>query len=292
MSGIWRCSSSKTTLISRRARLAPRQKCAPPPPKPACGLGLRPTSKVNGSANLSSSRLAEQYHRVALSPACHRGAAQLAVLGQRAPHVDDRRRPPHDLLDRGRCERLVVGPPFRALVGIPGERQDTVADRVAGGLVARDHQQDEERRDLGRRQPLTVDLGLHQRGRQVLLRVDSAVLGVRGGVRADVHRDLDELLVVLGDVLVPEPEDHVGPVEDLLVVVLGDAHHVADHLQRQRAGQLRDHLTLAVGMCRRSSSRRGGVPGPGRTASVRATTLRGERPADDVAQPQMLADRP
>ena len=43
-SGIWRRNSSKATLISRRARLAPRQKCAPPPPNPTCGLGLRRTS--------------------------------------------------------------------------------------------------------------------------------------------------------------------------------------------------------------------------------------------------------
>ena len=82
----------------------------------------------------------------------HLHAAQLAVLGQRAPHVDHRRRPPHDLLDSRGCQRVVVGPPLRALVGKARERQHAVADRVAGGLVARHDQQDEERRDLGRRQ--------------------------------------------------------------------------------------------------------------------------------------------
>ena len=40
------------------------------------------------------------------------------------------------------------------------------------------------------------------------------------------------------DVGVAEAEDHVGPVEDPLVVLLGDAHHVADDLQRQGPGQL------------------------------------------------------
>jgi hypothetical protein len=68
MSGTWRCNSSNMTLISRRARLAPKQKWAPPPPKPTCGFRLRARSKVHGLANFDSSRLTEQYHSVTLSP--------------------------------------------------------------------------------------------------------------------------------------------------------------------------------------------------------------------------------
>ena len=113
-----------------------------------------------------------------------------------------------------------------------------MADRVARGLVARDHQQDEERRDLGRRQPLTVEFGLHQAGRQVVARMRPAIVGQCGGVGADVHGHLDELFEVGGDVRIAEPEDHVGPVEDPLVVLLGDAHHVADDLQRKGTGEL------------------------------------------------------
>ena len=48
--GTRRASSSNNTRISSRARLAPRQKCGPPPPKATCSLGRRSMSKRNGSA--------------------------------------------------------------------------------------------------------------------------------------------------------------------------------------------------------------------------------------------------
>ena len=55
--------------------------------------------------------------------------------------------------------------PELALVGVVGEREHAVADRVAGRLVAGDDEQDEERAELlasgaGR---LAVDLGVHER---------------------------------------------------------------------------------------------------------------------------------
>ena len=104
-------------------------------------------------------------------------------------------------------------------------------------------------------------------------RLSPPVLGERGGVGADVDGDLHELVEIGGQVGVAEAEDDVGPVEDLLVVLVGDAHHVADHLQRQRTGQLGDQF----GRCRRDGSR--SSPTTSRRArsrtesSVRATTL-------------------
>src|SRR5437763_1597199 len=61
-------NSSKSTRISIRARLAPRQKCGPPPPKAMCSFGERRMSKANGSTKCSSSRLADEYQRETLSP--------------------------------------------------------------------------------------------------------------------------------------------------------------------------------------------------------------------------------
>src|SRR5580704_307387 len=49
-----------------------------------------------------------------------------------------------------------------ALVGVLGHGQEAVTDRVAGGLVARDDQEDEERRDLGVSERLAVDVRVHQ----------------------------------------------------------------------------------------------------------------------------------
>ena len=68
MSGIRLNSSWNITVISRRARWAPRQKCGPGPPKPRWSFGVRPRSKRNGSSNTAASRLAEAYQSTTLSP--------------------------------------------------------------------------------------------------------------------------------------------------------------------------------------------------------------------------------
>src|SRR5204863_8726518 len=50
-----RCSSSSNMIrISKRARLAPRQKWGPPAPNVMCSLGDRATSKTSGLSNTSS----------------------------------------------------------------------------------------------------------------------------------------------------------------------------------------------------------------------------------------------
>ena len=54
-----RSSAPTITYSSLRARLAPRQKCTPPPPKATWGFGDRRISKRNGSANTFLSRFAE-----------------------------------------------------------------------------------------------------------------------------------------------------------------------------------------------------------------------------------------
>ena len=72
-SGTRRRSSSNITVISRRARLAPRQKCGPPAPKPTCaGVIGRVMSNRYGSGNIRSSRLAELYQRTTFWPAAMR----------------------------------------------------------------------------------------------------------------------------------------------------------------------------------------------------------------------------
>src|SRR5207247_914858 len=50
MPGRRRSSTSNMTRRPRRARLAPRQKCGPPPPKATCSFGVRPMSKRYGSS--------------------------------------------------------------------------------------------------------------------------------------------------------------------------------------------------------------------------------------------------
>ena len=89
-------------------------------------------------------------------------AGDLGVLGRGAAEVDHRRAPAHDLLDRVLRVAVEVAAPELVLVGVVLQRPHAVADRGAGGLVAGDDEQDEERRELGHGQPLAVDLGVHE----------------------------------------------------------------------------------------------------------------------------------
>ena len=93
--------------ISRRARFAPRQKCAPPPPKATWLFGVRAMSKRNGSSNavlVAVRRRVPQRDAVAFGD---RDAADLGRAGCPAREVGDGRRPTEDLLDR-RSHRVGV----------------------------------------------------------------------------------------------------------------------------------------------------------------------------------------
>ncbi|MCW2560704.1 MAG: hypothetical protein JWP55_4668 [Mycobacterium sp.] len=45
---------------------------------------------------------------------------------------------------------------------------------------------------------------------------------------------------------IAESEQQIRPVKDLLLVFFGYTHHVAYHLQRQRAGEVSDEFAFAV----------------------------------------------
>ena len=49
-----------------------------------------------------------------------------------------------------------------------GQQPQRVRDRVAGGLVARHHQQDEERRQFRAGELLAVHVGVHQRRHEIV----------------------------------------------------------------------------------------------------------------------------
>ena len=116
-------------------------------------VGRAPEVEPCGSSNTASSRLPDQYQSTTLSPSENSLVAEAhAVLGDRAAEVDDRRRPAHDLLDRGGRQAVDVVEPALLLVGVLGQRDEAVGDGVAGGLVAGHDEQDEERRQLLRGQ--------------------------------------------------------------------------------------------------------------------------------------------
>ena len=270
ISGMRLCNSSNSTRISRRARLAPRQKCAPPAAVPDVRVGISGDVEQPRIAELRFVAVGRVVPHRDLVAGLHLDAAQFDVLGEIAAHEDHRR------AQRTISSTAVAATPSKSahhlspLLGIAAERHHAVADRVAGGLVAGGRQQDEERGDLRGRQPLAVDLGLHQVRGQILpgSRPPSSANCTpyaASSVTALTPRRITGRLVVSGS------QDHRRPVEDLLLVLLRDAHHVADDLQRQRTGDL----------ATKSAARRDGGPpwrhesarGSRTLSSMRATTL-------------------
>ena len=96
--------------------------------------------------------------------------------------------PTHDLVDSGRRDAGGIGLPQRPLVGVLGQGQQPVADGVAGRLVARHDQEDEEGRHLGRGERFAVDVGVDQGGGDVVGRVDPSGLGQLGHEGGEVLR--------------------------------------------------------------------------------------------------------
>jgi hypothetical protein len=154
----------------------------------------------------------------------------------------------------------------RALVGVFGEQPQRVGEHGAGGLVAGHHEQDEEGADLAWAQSLAVWVGVDQRGDQVRSGVADALLAqlahqpgqlAAGGQQpqgdpGDVsgrRRAVVKQVVAAdpGELGVVEAEDGVGVAQHRLVVVRGDAHHVADDLDGQPGRDLRDEISAAAG---------------------------------------------
>ena len=84
--------------------------------------------------------------------------------------VNDGRRPAEDLLDCRRGQSLEVRPPDGRLLGVIREGYEPVGDRGACGLDPRSQQELEERSDIARREPLTIDLRGREHREQIVLR--------------------------------------------------------------------------------------------------------------------------
>ena len=174
-------------------------------------------------------------------------AGDFGVFGGRAPEVDHRSAPTDDLLHRALGMGVEVVVQQVALVGEFGEGLHPVADRVAGGLVAGHHQQDEERTELLRRQLFAVDLGGHHDRGDVVPRVRLAVLAERLGVHEHLERLAHQVVEARRELGVAGAQDRVRPPEHPCVVLGRDAHHVADDLQRQGRRDVFDEVARLVG---------------------------------------------
>ena len=160
--------------------------------------------------------------------------------------MDDRRGPPHDLLDR-RVDRAVeVVEQDLALVGMARELEEAVTDGVARGLVAGHHQQHEERSELGSGQSLAFDLGLHQRGGDVVAGVGQPVLAELLGVLPQLPSGLERPLDRAAVLRIGAAQHDVRAGEDEVLVRFGNAHHLADDVERKTGGDLLDEVDLPL----------------------------------------------
>ena len=175
----------------------------------------------------------------------HLLAAHLEVFRRSAAEVVHRRDVPKHLLDH-RFEELRVAFQPLGLVGVLAQRAHPACDEVPGGLVAGDHQHDEEDRYFEVTEPVTVDLGVRDRGYQVFAGLVSPEFSEQVGIV--VH--LDERVLcrlhpgrVLG--VIPRPDQRVAPAEDLVTILGRNAGELADDDQRQLCGDVGDEVALA-----------------------------------------------
>ena len=144
-------------------------------------------------------------------------------------------------------QRRVV-PQALGLVGVVDEGEHRVVDQVPGGLVAGHDQRDEEEVELGVVEALAVDLGLHERGHDVVARVGPAVGGHRVAQHVDLHGGHagpgPPRALVVG--VVAGADEVVRQLEDPRPQLLLEADHLADHLHGDLGGDLLDELDLAL----------------------------------------------
>ena len=174
-------------------------------------------------------------------PLAHRLAAHLGVLERGALEDHGGRGPAQDLVDR---RRRPLEPPALPLVRMLQERQHAVGDRLPGGLVARHGQDHEEEGELLAAQALAVGVRLDEPAGDVPEIVGDPCLGRRMGVGE--HLD-DTRQVGVGVLRVLAARHLIAPVEELLAILVGDAHEARDGLQGQMAGDV--HHEVARAFC-------------------------------------------
>src|ERR1700757_954892 len=226
-------------------------------------------------------RLEQQDHLLAL---VQLGAVKLVVGGDRAGHVLHRRRPSQHFFDRVGQQFQVVDQTL-VLIGVLQQLPGPAGQRVTGGLVTADQQQQDLGEDLVVLEPRTLDLRVHQDadqivGRLLLARRDHSVhvFGVGG---EGIHRDLH---VFFGRSAAQCADQFVGPFEEHLAVLRTHTEHVPDDRHGQGRGEVPDEVTLAA-LTYRVDQR---VAQQGDLGLQVFHPLAGEPVVDELAAQQML----
>ena len=235
---------------SSRARLAPRQKCRPPPkrqdlrelvlvPEDVVVVGAREDPLVAvGRAEAEQQLGALRRDRAVQLDVLEQVAGEHLAGGVEAQRLLDPR-----VDHRGRRAR-VRSKTCCELVGVPGQVEERVAEQLGGGLVAGDDHQEQERDDLLVGEPVAVDLGLEQRAGEVVGRPAPALVDHVLVVADQAERGSDAGRRDVVDAVLAVHHE-VGLAAYLDAVGLGDAHHLGDDVHRELAGEVGDPVEAA-----------------------------------------------
>ena len=151
-------------------------------------------------------------------------AAQFDIAQRGAAHIGQRGLPTDDLGYKG-GDQAVIGAQLGLLIGVLAERQDRAGDRVAGGVIAADDQQDQVPQ-IFHAVHVFRGLAVGQHRDQVRARRGVDPLIPQPGEVLDAFKQLDATLL-FGDFLVGGAEQarfrpgggHVGPSGELAAVL-------------------------------------------------------------------------
>ena len=187
-----------------------------------------------------------------------------------------------------------IGDEASKLVRVGEQVDETEADRVAGRLVARRREEDEEGAELLLREARALELRLDEPGRHVVARLTPARLAERAAVLDQVERERarerehpqlriaqraldDELLA--DDVRVRVAEDLVAQLDDQLPVVDRQPHDLGEDPHRDLGGHA---STQSNASCSNAASR---IPrASSRIRSSYALMTRGVKPLLTIAR--------
>lgn len=179
-----------------------------------------------------------RHHRRACG---NRHPTEHRVFGRHTGDRQQRRFPPHALLDRLRKQRA-VGANCLELVRVRQQREEQAAQRAVGRLDTGRQQEPEEREDLLVTEFLPVDLGGGERTDQILTWVGPAGFKDRREVFTQRSRGCKSPFGIHQ----PAQQRDRPPLE-LGIVFLGQSEQTGDDLARIVEGELLDQICSAVG---------------------------------------------
>ena len=207
-------------------------------------------------------------------------AGQFEVAGGGPAELDDRRGEPQHLFQRGRQQAQVVAEPDE-LTGVLRQGQQRVRQQVAGGVVARDHQQLEEPVEVVVGEPVAVDLGVDDRAPHVAGGVRPLFRGALPAVGEHLAERGHECLRIAAVFWVVQADQGVRPLEQQMPVLGAHTEHIRQHAQRHFGGDRGDEIDLAF-LAHRVDD--GACVTRDRVEQLAPDRLRSEGAVDDLAE--------